>query len=102
MFHCRSVSRHVRELALAVKPNSTETKLLEFAIACNAVGSVKPENRPKDHPINYIRDLENELFGHLSDTCDPKKTAKTILRKRKQLIEATSDPIEVILKFLFF
>lgn len=83
-------------MALAVKPNSTETKLLEFAIACNAVGSIKPDNGPKDHPINYLQDLNNELFGRSTETSNPEKAAKTILRKRKQLLEATSDPIEVI------
>lgn len=85
----------MRELAFAVKPNSLETKLLKFAISCNAVGDIRHDIRPVDHPINQLDDIEHELFGHLSDTSNPEQTAKTILRKRKQLLEAASEPIEV-------
>ncbi|XP_065207261.1 RNA-binding protein 41-like [Planococcus citri] len=88
----KRISRHVRELALAVKPNSLETKLLEFAISCNAIGEISEDSRPPEHPINQLDKIENELFSHLSLPNNPEKTAKTILRKRKQLLEAVSEP----------
>lgn len=89
------ISRHAKELALAVKPNSLETKLLEFAISCHAVGHIQSDIRPHDHPINQLNDIEFNRFGHLSDDSNPTRTAKTILRKRQQLLESISEPLEV-------
>ena len=94
-FPCRLVGRHMKELALAVKPNSLETKLLKFAISCNAVGQVHADIRPPDHPINQLKDIEHDRFGYLANTNNPVQTAKTILRKRQQLLESISEPIEV-------
>lgn len=84
-----------------MKPNSLETKLLKFAISCNAFGHTKEDIRPADHPINQLDNIEHELFGHLSDNCNPIQTAKTILRKRRQLLEAVSEPVEVKIYFNF-
>ncbi|PSN35686.1 hypothetical protein C0J52_10186 [Blattella germanica] len=60
-----SISRHEQELALAVKPESEHTKLLKFALSCQQ-SSDNNDPRPIDHPINHLKDIEHELFGHLN------------------------------------
>ncbi|XP_050442828.1 uncharacterized protein LOC126846956 [Adelges cooleyi] len=87
------LSRHERELALCVKPNSTETKLLQFALSCKADKKQKHDLRPSDHPINNLPSIVDEKFSHL-DVC-PIKTSKMILRKRRQLLQSISKPIEI-------
>lgn len=92
------MSRHERELALCVKPNSTETKLLAFALSCKANKTPKPNFRPPDHPINNLSRIHDEIFSHLNAT--PLKTSKMIIRKRRQLLQSYEKPIEVILSVL--
>lgn len=88
------MSRHERELALCVKPNSTETKLLAFALSCKANKKLKPDLRPVDHPINNLPQIHNEQFSHLD--ASPLKISKMIRRKRRQLLQSYTKPIEVI------
>lgn len=89
------MSRHQRELALCVKPNSTETKLLAFALSCNANETLKPKFHSTDHPINHLSQIHNDQFSHLD--VSPLKTSKMIRRKRRQLLQTFTKPIEVIL-----
>lgn len=88
------MSRHQRELALCVKPNSTETKLLAFALSCKANETREPVLLPADHPINNLSQLHDEQFSHLS--ASPLKTSKMIRRKRRQLLQSLTKPVEVI------
>ncbi|XP_025192443.1 nucleolin-like [Melanaphis sacchari] len=88
------LSRHERELALCVKPNSTETKLLAFALSCEANEIPKLNNiLPIDHPINHLDQIHDEQFSHLN--ASPIKTSKMIRRKRKQLLQSYKKPIEI-------
>ncbi|XP_026808678.1 RNA-binding protein 41-like [Rhopalosiphum maidis] len=88
------LSRHERELALCVKPNSTETKLLEFALSCEANEIPKLNNTcPIDHPINHLSQIHDEQFYHLN--ASPIKTSKMIRRKRRQLLQSFKKPIEI-------
>lgn len=89
------LSRHQRELALCVKPNSTETKLLAFALSCQSSEKHKPDLHPIDHPINNLSQIHDDQFSHLN--ISPLKTSKMIIRKRRQLLELYKKPIEVIL-----
>nr|CAD7396546.1 unnamed protein product [Timema cristinae] len=56
------VSRHQQELGLSVKPSSEETKLLQFALSCRPASQ---DLRPANHPIHHLKEMEQELFGHL-------------------------------------
>ncbi|XP_027845680.2 uncharacterized protein LOC114126021 [Aphis gossypii] len=88
------LSRHERELALCVKPNSTETKLLAFALSCEANEITKLNNTyPIDHPINHLGQIHNEQFSHFN--ASPIKTSKMIRRKRRQLLQSFKKPIEI-------
>lgn len=87
------LSRHERELALCVKPNSTETKLLAFALSCEANETLKQDVHHKDHPINHLAQIHDEHFSHLE--ASPLKTSKMIRRKRKQLLQSYIKPIEI-------
>ncbi|VVC35837.1 Hypothetical protein CINCED_3A023121 [Cinara cedri] len=87
------LSRHERELALCVKPNSTETKLLAFALSCKANERLKPDSRPIDHPINNLPQIYDGQFSHLN--ASPIKTSKMIQRKRRQLLQSLKKPIEI-------
>lgn len=89
------MSRHERELALCVKPNSTETKLLAFALSCKANETHKPDVYPIDHPIKHLVQIHDDQFSHLK--ASPLKTSKMIRRKRRQLLQSFIKPIEVIL-----
>lgn len=91
IFSC--LSRHERELALCVKPNSIETKLLEFALLCKANKTSQPDLRPADHPINNLSQIHDEKFSHLG--ASPLKASKMVIRKRKQLLQSYSKPTEV-------
>lgn len=91
------MSRHERELALCVKPNSAETKLLAFALSCKANQTPKPDVRPSEHPINNLSQIYDAEFSHLN--ASPIKTSKMIVRKRRQLLQLFSKPIEVILLY---
>lgn len=93
------MSRHQRELALCVKPNSIETKLLAFALSCKSNETIKPDLRPIDHPINNLSQIHNEQFSHIN--ASPLKTSKMIRRKRRQLLQSFSKPIEVILTIYY-
>lgn len=87
------MSRHERELALCVKPNSMETKLLAFALSCKANERLRPDPRPTDHPINNLSQIHDNQFSHLN--ASPIKTSKMIQRKRRQLLQSFKKPIEV-------
>ncbi|KAJ9590238.1 hypothetical protein L9F63_016625, partial [Diploptera punctata] len=60
-----SISRHEEELGLAVKPDSEHTKLLKFALSCRQFSN-NDDPRPPSHPINHLKELDRELFGHLN------------------------------------
>ncbi|XP_075234721.1 RNA-binding protein 41-like [Lycorma delicatula] len=82
------ISRHEKELALAVKPESTETKLLQFALSCQKNQNFDKDIRPPGHPINHLQELEKELFRDYN----PHQLANTVKRKRYQLLEASLSP----------
>lgn len=69
-------SRHLTEFALSVKPESTETKLLKFAIN----NKVQKEKLP--HPIDSLKQLEKDLFPNINN--DPINITK-IRRKARKL-----------------
>ena len=73
-----SLSRHEEEVALAVKPDSEHTKLLKFALSCRQPSNDDP--RPLTHPIHHLKELDEELFGHLNKKdSDPRKKSKKSL-----------------------
>jgi hypothetical protein len=74
-FSGSSISRHEQELGLSVKPNSEHTRLLQFALSCQPSGS-KIDTRPLDHPINNLKDIEQQLFGHLAKKDQQKRKPK--------------------------
>lgn len=88
------MSRHKQELALCVKPNSTETKLLAFALSCKSNEASEPDSHPIGHPIHNLPQIHDEQFSHLN--ASPIKTSKMIRRKRRQLLQSLQKPIEVI------
>ncbi|XP_071445552.1 RNA-binding protein 41-like isoform X2 [Hetaerina americana] len=69
------VSRHELELSLCVKPQSEHTKLLQFALSCQQSSSTAVDSRPLNHPINSLKEIESELFGHLKPPL-PKRRKK--------------------------
>lgn len=73
-----SISRHQQELGLSVKPNSEHTRLLQFALSCQQSGSNR-DLRPPNHPINNLKDLEHQLFGHLATKDQQKQKSKKSL-----------------------
>ncbi|CAG2053650.1 unnamed protein product [Timema podura] len=77
------VSRHQQELGLSVKPSSEETKLLQFALSCRPASQ---DLRPANHPIHHLKEMEQELFGHLELN---KKRGKR--RNKTQSIANTTD-----------
>lgn len=91
------LSRHKRELALCVKPNSTETKLLSFALSCKSDEKLKSDLRPVDHPINHLSQIYDEHFSNIN--ASPIRTSKLIQRKRRQLLQSYTNPIKVIIHF---
>jgi hypothetical protein len=74
-FSGSSISRHEQELGLSVKPNSEHTRLLQFALSCQSSGSNK-DTRPLNHPINNLKDIEQQLFGHLTKKDQQKRKSK--------------------------
>lgn len=88
------MGRQKRELALCVKPNSTETKLLAFTLECKAYEPLTSDVYPTNHPINNLTQIHDEQFSNLNAL--PLKTSKTILRKRRQLLQTFTKPIKVI------
>lgn len=89
------LSRHEYDILNSVKPNSETTRLLTFALA-NKKANERATSAvfvPKDHPINHLQDIHDHVFT----SGDPIKTAKTIVRKRKQLLQYYSEPIGVSL-----
>ncbi|KAI5732821.1 hypothetical protein M8J76_004536 [Diaphorina citri] len=83
------LSRHEYDILKSVKPNSETTRLLTFALASKKAKGEHSSFVPKDHPINHLQ----ELHDHTFTDADPQKTAKTIIRKRKQLLQYYSEPI---------
>uniref|UniRef100_A0A8D8T0R7 RNA-binding protein 41 n=1 Tax=Cacopsylla melanoneura TaxID=428564 RepID=A0A8D8T0R7_9HEMI len=86
------LSRHEYDILTSVKPNSETTKLLTFALA-NKKGNERNNAQPafihRDHPINHLQDIHDKVFSN----ADPHRTAQTIVRKRKQLLQYYSEPI---------
>lgn len=78
-----SVRRQEKELGLATKPGSLHTRLLEFALSCK--NDSEEDSRPPDHPINHLDELQKRLFP---DKQKPVVLASTVLRKRRQQLEA--------------
>ncbi|XP_046395090.1 RNA-binding protein 41-like [Ischnura elegans] len=87
----RGVSRHELELSLSVKPQSDHTKLLQFALSCQP--SAQVSSRPLNHPINNLKELENELFGHLKPSSGESKK-KVPKRRLENLSEIYSNTVE--------
>nr|CAD7204775.1 unnamed protein product [Timema douglasi] len=83
------VSRHQQELGLSVKPSSDETKLLQFALSCRPASQ---DLRPANHPIHHLKEMEQELFGHLELN---KKRGK---RRNKLCEEEVSEEATTILE----
>lgn len=69
---------HKDEFALSVKPNSVETKLLKFALDSNKRDSVK-----LPHPMDQIKEIEGDCFGHLQSS--PLPTLNKIQKKCRNL-----------------
>ncbi|KAJ4432420.1 RNA-binding protein 41-like isoform X2 [Periplaneta americana] len=88
------VSRHEQELGLSVKPNSEHTKLLQFALSCQQSAS-STDLRPLSHPINKLKDLEEELFGHLRRKKKPKKSLNTASSPKFKSKEGTSTSLNI-------
>ncbi|KAL1116120.1 hypothetical protein AAG570_005615 [Ranatra chinensis] len=91
-------SRQDTEAALAVKPNSLETKLLRFALT-NQLAHNRHRypcvNLPGD-PINRLKDLESQILA------DPIRLSKKYRNKRKKILEeshciqkADNKPVEI-------
>lgn len=53
-------SRHKTEFALSVKPNSTETKLLQFAL-----NNEKRCSTSIPYPMDSIKEIEKQYFGNI-------------------------------------
>ncbi|GLV43410.1 uncharacterized protein CBL_03952 [Carabus blaptoides fortunei] len=85
-----SVSRHVKEIALCVKPNSEETKLYNFALSCSSVE--KPSTKPVDHPINQLVQLERDHFGYLNSS-EILPSLKKRRKKARKYLDRTEDSI---------
>ncbi|KAL1459382.1 hypothetical protein WDU94_011369 [Cyamophila willieti] len=87
------LSRHEFEILNSVKPNSETTKLLTFALANKKANerSDKGPFIPENHPMNHLQNIHDQVFTD----ADPHKTAQTVVRKRKQLLQYYSEPIGV-------
>lgn len=75
-------NRHLKEFSYSIKPNSTETKLLKFAL------SNKAKETRIAHPIDNIKSIEQKLFPIL--TTDPQNVAK-IRKKARKLAAIIAD-----------
>ncbi|GJQ78822.1 hypothetical protein Trydic_g2664 [Trypoxylus dichotomus] len=76
---------HKQNEALAMKPNSVETKLLKFALENKNIPSVK-----LPHPMDDIKLLETNLFSHLDEEkLKPSRIQKQI-RRHVHKIDAIS------------
>lgn len=62
--------RHKSEFALSVKPDSTETKLLQFAL-----NSRKQDDCHFPHPMDFVKEIEQARFGSI-ETLPIKKIRK--------------------------
>lgn len=76
---------HKNEFALSVKPNSLETKLLKFAL-----DSEKQDNVKLPHPMDQIKEIENDCFGHLQSSPLPsfnkiRKKCRNLANKIKHI-----------------
>lgn len=72
------VSRHKSELALSVKPNSTETKLLQFAMDNRKLGNSSAPN-----PMDGVKEFEKQWFGSTEklDLSKIRKKARNLQNK---------------------
>lgn len=69
-----------------MKPNSTETKLLRFALENQ---TVSPINFP--HPMDHVQDISTNLFSHLyQEKLVPSKIQKQIRRYANKLNAGSS------------
>lgn len=66
------------EFALSIKPNSLETKLLKFALDSQKHDSIK-----MPHPMDQIKQIESDCFGHLQSS--PLPTLNKIQKKCRNL-----------------
>ncbi|KAK7870054.1 hypothetical protein R5R35_012008 [Gryllus longicercus] len=80
-------NRHERELGLCVKPESVHTKLLKFVLSCQ---KTKTDARPPDHPINNLKNIEKELFGHVAGA---KKKKKSGVNKYAKLSPGSNETV---------
>lgn len=63
---------------MSVKPNSEHTRLLQFALSCQPAGS-STNLTPLSHPINHLKELEQQLFGHLAKRDQQQRKSKKYL-----------------------
>lgn len=61
------LSRHELELGLSEKPNSEISKLYKFALRNKRKRIERDDLKSKlvSHPINHLKEIEEEYFGHL-------------------------------------
>lgn len=63
------LTRHELELSLSEKPNSEISKLYKFALKNKRKRNEEEKDDLKSklvsHPINYLKEIEEEYFGHL-------------------------------------
>lgn len=73
-----SVGRHKSEFALSVKPNSTETKLLQFAL-----DNQKSSNNFVPNPMDALKEIEKQCFGSTEklDLSKIRKKARNLQNK---------------------
>lgn len=79
-----------KEIGLCVKPESKHTKLLNFVLSCE---KAKQDTRPPNHPINNLKSIEQNLFGHIS------KKQKIPLRKARDIVHVASESDQYLLPY---
>lgn len=75
----RTVSRRQRE-ALTVKPQSEETRLLQFALQSGLGERIEDV---AGHPMTQLQEMEKNLFGHLE-----RKATPGLAKRRKRMRKA--------------
>lgn len=92
-----TVSRHKTEFALAVKPNSHETKLLKFALS-----NERQNCDDMPHPMDNIKQIEEERFGNTTTEKIPlnkiRKKARNLtnkIAKIRNTVEENTEKIQV-------
>lgn len=80
-------SRHKNEFALSIKPNSTETKLLQFALS-----NEKCSSTSIPHPMDEIKKIEKEYFGS-TETLNLRKIRKKARNLQNKITRINNDVI---------